>query len=73
VSQVYRVNYQTFAILQNGDHGNIAQTRGIVYTDVPFAEIETALNEKLLPTKRLCDILEIKALDGVIISKGAKK
>ena len=63
----YKVDYYTLSLMPDGEHGNIKQGAGTIYTDSPIETIPTILNDHLRKKKRVGIIENIKDVIGECI------
>lgn len=65
---MYKVEYFTLALMEDGTSGNIHQGRGVCYTDLELADVESALN-RYLKTRRRCGVVtRVEKVDGHVIA-----
>ena len=63
-----KVTYKTIAILKDGSLGNIQQTSGVFYTELPISKIEDGAKEYFALKKLYPIILKIEAVKGFILN-----
>jgi len=64
---VYQVTYQTVAIMHDGRHGNIIQSKDTAYCCSNIIDIQSKLESYLKSAKRYPIIQNIKKIDGHIL------
>jgi len=64
---MYKVNYYTLALMNDGTNGNINMGNGIAYMQAPIEKIPTLLNDHLDSKKRIGIVTEIKKVEGECI------
>ena len=67
---MYKVTYDTVAILPDGREGNVSQGTGVLYTDHALPDIQRALNEAIAPRRLSACILTVERLKGIVVAKG---
>ena len=65
---VYKVNYYTLALFDDGTTGNVTQSRGHFYTSINIDEISRTINEKRKKDKLFVVITKIEEVGGFLLT-----
>lgn len=65
---MFKVTYETLAIMSDGRVGNVYQGGGTAYTDVPLEHVRPAIDIYLDPKRRVCEIIKIESVKGHVIA-----
>ncbi len=68
MADMQKVTYKTVAILKDGSLGNVQQTAGVFYTELPISKIEDSAKEYFAPKKLHPIIVKIELVKGFILN-----
>ncbi|MCK9430063.1 MAG: hypothetical protein M0R17_08675 [Candidatus Omnitrophica bacterium] len=63
----YKVNYCTFAIMDDGSIGNLTQSSGHFYTNSDIKDVLEILNKYLFDKKKIGVIKKIEYVGGICL------